>query len=115
MSGAGDIPVVDVAQARDRVASGAILLDVREPEEWQRGHARAARLIPMGEIETRHTELPEATPVVVICRSGARSGVVTLALVRAGYDAHNIMGGMQAWAAAGYDVVTDDGAPGSVA
>ncbi len=111
----GEIPTVDVAEARRRVEAGAILLDVREAVEWETGHADAARWIPMGEIGTRHTELPSESAVVVMCRSGNRSGKVTEALVQAGYDAHNIAGGMQAWAEAGFSVVTDQGGPGTVA
>lgn len=115
MSEPTEIPTVDVAEALRRVETGAVLLDVREPAEWDAGHADAATWIPMGEIEARHTELTTDTPAVVICRSGTRSGMVTQALVQAGYDASNIAGGMQAWAEAGYPVVTDTGAPGAVA
>jgi len=115
MSTGDEIPTVDVAEACRRVEAGAVLLDVRERAEWDTGHAGAASWIPMGEIEARHTELPTDAPVVVICRSGNRSGIVTQALVGAGYDACNIAGGMQAWAEAGYAVVTDTGAPGTVA
>ncbi|HUV09510.1 MAG TPA: rhodanese-like domain-containing protein [Acidimicrobiia bacterium] len=115
MSTGNDIPTVDVAAALQRVGSGAVLLDVREPEEWHAGHAAEARWIAMGEIEARHTELSADTPIVVMCRSGNRSGMVTQALVGAGYDASNIAGGMQAWAAAGFAVVTDDGSMGTVA
>ena len=115
MSATNDIPTVDVAGAQQQVGSGAILLDVREPQEWHAGHAAEAMWIPMGEIQARHTELSTDTPIVVMCRSGNRSGTVTQALVGAGYDASNIAGGMQAWAAAGFAVVTDDGGTGTVA
>ena len=110
-----DIPEIDVSEARQRVAAGAVLLDVRQADEWDAGHADAARWIPMGEVVARRAELPEGQPIVVICRSGARSGRVTQALVQAGHDAVNLAGGMQAWADAGLPVVTDAGAPGTVA
>jgi rhodanese-related sulfurtransferase len=117
MSADDAVPTVDVATAREQVESGAVLLDVREPVEWHTGHAAGAAWIPMGEIQARQAELPTDRPVVVICRSGNRSGTVTQALVQAGYDASNIAGGMQAWAAAGFPIVTetDDGRPGTVA
>ena len=115
MSTSNDIPTVDVAAAQQQVEAGAVLLDVREPEEWHNGHAAEAVWIPMGEIEARHTELPADASVVVMCRSGNRSGIVTQALVQVGYDASNIAGGMHAWAEAGFEVVTDSGGPGSVA
>ena len=109
------IPEVDVAQAQQRLDAGARLLDVREADEWATGHAGAAQWIPMGQIATRRDEVPNDRVVVVVCRSGGRSGKVTQALVEAGYDAVNLAGGMQAWQAEGHPVVTDDGSPGAVA
>ncbi len=110
-----DIPQIDVAEARQRVAAGAALLDVRQAHEWDAGHADAAQWIPMGEVAARQAELPGGREIVVICRSGARSGRVTQALVQAGYHAVNLAGGMQAWQAAGHPVVTEAGTPGTVA
>ena len=109
------IPEVDVAEGRRRVGAGAVLLDVREADEWRAGHAEGAQWIPMGELAGRRSEIPAGRDVVVICRSGARSGRVTEALVQAGHDAVNLAGGMQAWAAEGLPVVIDDGGPGTVA
>jgi len=109
-----ETPAVDVAEARRRLDAGALLLDVREPDEWEAGHAPEATWIPMGEVGARHDELTPGQPVVVVCRSGARSARVTDALVSAGYDATNLAGGMQSWSAAGLPVVTDAGAPGEV-
>ncbi len=60
------------------------------------------------------TELPSDHRVVVICRSGHRSGIVTSALTRAGYQAVNLAGGILAWAAEGRPVVTEQGTPGTV-
>lgn len=109
------IPEVGVDEGHRRVDAGAVLLDVREPAEWQAGHAEGAQWIPMGEVANRRGEIPADRDVVVICRSGARSGRVTEVLVQAGHDAVNLAGGMQAWAAKGLPVVTDDGSPGTVA
>jgi rhodanese-related sulfurtransferase len=83
------------------------LLDVREPDEWNRGHAPAAHLIPMGSIMDRIDEIPADERIVVVCHSGYRSWQVTKALVEAGYDAVNVAGGMEAWQSAGGVVVTD--------
>lgn len=110
-----EIPQVDVDEARRRVHDGAFLLDVREPEEWNAGHAPDATFLPMGLVTAERERLPRDLPILAICRSGARSGRVTAALVSWGYDAANVAGGMQAWAAAGHAVVTDDGTPGTVA
>jgi len=57
------------------------LLDVREPDEWNRGHAPQAHLIPMGSIMDRIDEIPSDGRIVVVCHSGYRSWQVTKALV----------------------------------
>lgn len=110
-----NVPAVDAEEARRRVDGGAALLDVREPDEWDAGHAPDATWIPMGDLTARQTELPDGQPIVVVCRSGGRSSRVTAALLGAGYNAANLTGGMKAWAAAGFPVVTNDDAPGTVA
>jgi rhodanese-related sulfurtransferase len=91
------------------------LLDVREDDEWTAGHIASAIHIPMGELSTRRDELADDRPIVAVCRSGARSGQVTAALQRAGYEAHNLEGGMQAWAAADLPYVAEGDAPPRVA
>ncbi len=91
-----------------------LLLDVREPDEWNAGHAAAAVHVPMGELGERQDELPTDRAIVCVCRSGGRSAAVTEAPTRAGYDAHNLVGGMLEWRATGLEVVTDDGSEGRV-
>ncbi|MER5478436.1 rhodanese-like domain-containing protein [Streptomyces sp. NPDC002734] len=108
------MPTVQVTD----LADGDFLLDVREDDEWQAGHAAGALHIPMSEFVARYGELTEAAPqdgrVNVICRSGGRSAQVTMYLVQQGLDAANVDGGMGAWAAAGRPVVDDEGKPGQV-
>lgn len=91
-----------------------ILLDVREPEEWDAGHAPQARSVPMSQLSERITELPHDTQIICVCHLGGRSAAVSAALNRAGFDAVNLTGGMAAWQAVGLPVVTDSGAPGDV-
>jgi rhodanese-related sulfurtransferase len=97
------------------VPAGAVLLDVRENDEWTAGHAPGAVHVPMGQIAQRLDELASALPerpVRVVCRSGGRSARVTAYLTQAGWDAVNVEGGMQAWAAAGRPMVAEsDAAP----
>ncbi|MBW3619382.1 MAG: rhodanese-like domain-containing protein [Actinobacteria bacterium] len=90
-------------------------LDVREPYEWDAGHIEGAVHIPMGELNARRDEIAEDRTVVAVCRSGARSSQVAQALVRAGYPAENLDGGMQAWERAGLPFVATDGSDGEVA
>jgi len=96
------------------VEDGGFLLDVREADEWEAGHAPAAVWIPMGELQARIDELPRDRRIVAICRSGARSRAAAGALLGAGFDAVNLDGGMRAWAADDHEVVAGDGLPGVV-
>jgi rhodanese-related sulfurtransferase len=87
------------------VPAGAVLVDVREADEWEAGHAPDAVHIPLGELVERVGELPEAERVLVVCHSGARSARATAWLVQSGYDAVNVDGGMVDWARTGLPVV----------
>lgn len=91
------------------------LIDVREPSEWDAGHIEGAVHIPMGELGSRQDELARDRTIIAVCRSGNRSGQVVQALRNAGYDAENLDGGMQAWAAAGLPFVADGGGEARVA
>lgn len=97
------------------VPDGAWLLDVREDDEWAAGHVPGARHIPLGQLGARAAEVPEGEDVYVICRSGVRSGRAAEALAGAGWQAINVAGGMQSWAAAGRPMITDSGAEPFVA
>jgi rhodanese-related sulfurtransferase len=105
---------VDAADAAELIDSGALLLDVREPEEWEAGHVPGASFVPLGSLPLRLGELPTDRRIVVMCRVGGRSAVATEALVLAGLDAVNLAGGIVAWAAEERPVVTSDGCPGTV-
>ncbi|MFF5295178.1 rhodanese-like domain-containing protein [Paractinoplanes globisporus] len=97
------------------VADDAYLLDVREPEEWTAGHAPGAHHLPMMEIPARMAEVPTDIEVVVVCRSGGRSGQVVSYLMANGWDnVRNLDGGMQVWAASGREVVSESGQPAQV-
>jgi rhodanese-related sulfurtransferase len=89
----------------------AVILDVREPEEWAAGHVEGATHVPLGEVPQRLGELPDADPLYVICRSGNRSGRAVAWLGQQGVETVNIAGGMRAWAAAGRPMVSDAGEP----
>ena len=89
-------------------------LDVREDDEWQRGHAPGARHIPMGDIPARMAEIDTDARLFVVCHVGGRSQRVAQYLARNGYRPVNVSGGMLAWAGAGRSVVTDDRRVGTV-
>ena len=99
------IPEIDVAA----IPADAHLLDVREPIEWLAGHIEGAQHIPMNEVPTRLTEIPEEGEIVVICKGGGRSAQVTAYLAEHGRRAVNLSGGMIAWDRAGKPMVSDSG------
>jgi len=110
-----EIAEVDVGDVTAILDGGGILLDVREPEEWEAGHAPAARHVPLGQLPDRIGDLSGDRRIVVVCRSGGRSALATEWLTTAGLDAANLVGGMREWALRGMVVETDDGTPGRVA
>jgi rhodanese-related sulfurtransferase len=107
------VPEIDPAAAAAAVAGGAVLVDVREPDEWAAGHASVAVHIPLGQLSDRAGELPDDGEFIFVCRAGGRSLAAATAFRAAGYEASNLTGGMQAWAASGLEVVAADG-PGVV-
>ena len=108
------VPAVSAEKGMEMLKEGAILIDIREIDEWSAGHAPTAIHIPLGDLGTRATELSSTNQTLFICRSGRRSDHAVGALVKAGYNAINLDGGMQAWQQAGGAVVRDDGSTGKV-
>ena len=105
------MPSVTASQVDD----DAYLLDVREPDEWSAGHAPGAHHVPMMEIPARMADIPADGDVVVVCRSGGRSGQVVSYLLGQGWDnVRNLDGGMQSWTAASRDLVSENGQPARV-
>ena len=76
-----------------------LLLDVREPWEFQTCHIEGATLIPMNTIPARQEELNPEASIICICHHGARSAQVGTFLERNGFtDVTNLTGGIHAWA-----------------
>jgi len=84
------------ADARNWIAQGALLLDVRTTGEHAGGHIEGARNIPVQELGARIGELPRGRQVVVYCRSGARSAAAASMLRSAGFEVLDL-GPMHAW------------------
>jgi rhodanese-related sulfurtransferase len=109
MSSSG-VPAVDVAA----VPTEAVLLDVREDDEWAAGHIAGAVHVPMMQLPQRLAYDPGEladNSIVVVCKVGGRSAQVTAWLRHHGFDAVNLSGGMLAWEAAGRPMQAEDGAP----
>ena len=100
---------IDAREAHALLERGAaVALDVRERTEWAAGHIPGALHIPLGKLHERAHELPTDRRIVAVCRSGNRSRLATAALRRAGWEADNLRGGMQAWQANGLPVAPRD-------
>ena len=110
-AGVAQAQIADVPLTFD---GSVVLLDVREDDEWQRGHAPGARHIPIGQVPSRLNEIDPDVKLFVVCQAGGRSQRVAQYLARNGYAPVNVSGGMSAWAVAGRPVVTDDGATGVI-
>jgi rhodanese-related sulfurtransferase len=80
---------------------GVQLIDVREPEEHEAGRIAGGRLVPLSDLSAQAQTVSREQPVVFYCRSGSRSAMAAEAFRQAGFDAHNMSGGLLDWAAAG--------------
>lgn len=114
MFGTRRISDVDVRAAAGLGEGGVVLVDVREDDEWEAGHAPDAVHVPLGEVGKAAGRFA-GRRVLVVCRSGNRSAKAAKSLAGAGVDVANVAGGMSSWAAAGLPVVRPDGSPGAVA
>ncbi len=114
MDGPASIREARVSDVPTTFDDSVVLLDVREDDEWQRGHAAGAQHIPMGEVPARIGEIDPGAKLFVVCHLGGRSLRVARYLAQNGYEPINVSGGMQAWAESGRPVVTDGGGVGTV-
>jgi rhodanese-related sulfurtransferase len=103
-----DVAQVTVDQLAARLP-GALVLDVREPAEYARGHVPGARNLPQAELASWLHRIPHDSPVYLVCQSGQRSLRAAQFLLQSGY--HNVAslaGGTAAWQLAGKSLAIDD-------
>ena len=84
----------------DREGEGAVVVDVRRPDEWVNGHARDAIHIPIDDLLDRIDELPEGKKLLFICAAGVRSGLACEVAASVGFPLevlYNIEDGTPAW------------------
>jgi rhodanese-related sulfurtransferase len=102
-----DLPPARVAKL---LADGAIeLVDVREPYEREAGYAPGSRHVPLASLTAAAASIDHSRPVVFVCRVGARSAMAAWSFARAGYDAHNLVGGMLGWVDSGLPIAPEGG------
>lgn len=110
------LPSVKPAEAMEMLRSGATMLDIRENNEWNAGHAPGAVHVPVKNVASQALKrLPKGRPVIVTCRTGARSRGATRILREKGVDAINLSGGMAAWESAGGRIIGKGNRPGMIA
>ena len=106
------LPSLDVTELSEKLNNGKqpLVLDVRQPEEFRTGHIAGAKSVPLSDLTGKTRSLPRNREIVCVCASGSRSHSATRSLIDAGYDAHNMKGGMLAWRSAGLPVKKGDAA-----
>lgn len=102
------ISEIEVAGLAECVAAGALVVDVREPDEYAARHVPGAELIPLATVPDNLDRFRRDGPTYFICQGGGRSMKACEFAAGEGYDAVNVTGGTGAWVAAGLDVVTGD-------
>lgn len=100
-----EIPQIAVDELERLQQAGAPVLDVRTIDEYEEAHVAGAVLIPLAEVPDRLDEIPSGDPLLVICRTGARSQRACEFLAEQGISASNIAGGTKAWIESGRPVV----------
>ena len=103
-----ETPEIDVAELARRWETGATVIDVRRPDEYESGHVPGAQLVTLEEVPSRQDEIPSEGEVLIICKTGGRSLKAAEFLRRQGIAAVNVAGGTRAWIEAGHPVVTGD-------
>jgi rhodanese-related sulfurtransferase len=97
-------------QVAELLTGGEVqLIDVRQAYEHEAGRIAGDRLIELMQLGAELDSIDPERPVVFYCRSGARSAMAAEALRGAGFDAHNMLGGLLDWAAAGLPLEPVDG------
>ena len=86
-----------------------VLIDVREPYEWEAGRIAGARHIEIERLAGRADEVPSDRPVVFMCRLGIRSAMATQAFRASGWDAYHLGGGIQRWVNEGLPIDPPEG------
>lgn len=97
-------------QVAELLSAGQVqLIDVRQRHEYEAGRIAGGRLIELADLPAQAQTIDPQRPVIFYCYSGGRSAMATQALRQAGFDAHNMAGGMVAWEAQGLPMEPEDG------
>ena len=103
-----EVRTITAEELRTRLAGEErpLLVDVREQNEWDEAHIEQATLVPLATVVNTLKEMPKEKEILLICRSGRRSGIAYRQLEELGFrNLRNVEGGMLAWEKLGYPVV----------
>ncbi len=106
-----ELRLVSPEEAQLLFREGALLLDVRNDDEWAEGRASGATHVALSELPDHVDDFDATRTIVCVCRSGARSRRAALFLIEHGFTAANLEGGMIAWAEADGPLESDGGEP----
>jgi rhodanese-related sulfurtransferase len=95
------VPEIDVDELDRRLAAGARLIDVRQPDEYTEFRVPGATSVPLGQIPDRLEEIPRDETVYLICGGGGRSARAAAFLNAQGFDTINVAGGSRGWVESG--------------
>ena len=95
------VPEIDVEELEARKDAGAVVFDVREPDEYEDAHVPGAIPVPLATVPDRLSDFPTEGTAYIICAAGGRSRRAAEFLRSNGIDAVNVAGGTKAWLAAG--------------
>lgn len=104
--GGAAVPEISVDELEGHLAGGAVLFDVRQPDEYTEAHVAGAILVPLADVPDAVDRFPTDQPVYVICRSGGRSMKACEVLRANGVDAVNVGGGTLSWLDSGRPYAT---------
>jgi rhodanese-related sulfurtransferase len=109
-TGAADIELeIGVAEAAERIAAGAQLVDVRQGYEWEAGRLAGSEHVPLEELPAAAARIDRERPIVFVCRTGSRSALATEVFRASGFEAYNLAGGLLAWVEDGRELEPADG------
>jgi rhodanese-related sulfurtransferase len=104
---AHELTPTQVKEALDK--GDVVLIDVREPYEWDAGRIPGATHIELERLAARADEVPTGRPIVFQCRMGVRSAMAMSAFRASGWDAYHMGGGIQRWVNEGLPIEPDGG------
>jgi len=98
------VTVAELRSAMRTDPDNTVVVDVREPNEYDAGHVPGATLMPLAMVPLKHSELPKDKTIYLVCQTGGRSFTAATWLAQQGYDVRNVTGGTSDWIMNGFEV-----------